>query len=34
LKAREKLGTLKFTEKPEEPKLAPAKKGAKPAKKP
>ncbi len=34
LKAREKFGTLKFTEKPEEPKPAPAKKGGKPAKKP
>ncbi|MCL5287685.1 MAG: M28 family peptidase [Acidobacteria bacterium] len=33
LKAREKLGSLKFTEKPEEPKPAPARKG-KPAKKP
>jgi uncharacterized membrane protein YgcG len=34
LKAREKQGTLKFTEKPEEPRPAPAKKGSKPAKKP
>ncbi len=34
LKAREKLGTVKITEKPEEPKPAPAKKGSKPAKKP
>ena len=34
LRAREKLGSLKFTEKPEEPKPAPTKKGGKPAKKP
>jgi len=34
MKAREKLGSLTFTEKPEEPKPAPAKKGGKPAKKP